>query len=210
MPRKDAAAWCYVSCSGVEQFATNADQVRHVLKKAGTNFFWKPTSRVVADAGLSVLLIHNKESAKRADIILLRKLCPYLTTQTCTFCVKGFSSSVGKTWRTTFGDIMSVLNPQVILCQKCHLNMTPIFSWYGAKKIKWIENHKSRLQTYVLQREGAPHTSVDTWRNTWIISSLAGGLVVVVGRIGHCGHRTSFPIDLHVWGTWKTWCMNAK
>jgi hypothetical protein len=55
-----------------------------------------------------------------------------------------------------------------------------------------LERHRTRQQMY-FKRDGAPHISVDTWRSTQMSSSLTDGLVVVVLRIGHCGHRTSLP-----------------
>jgi hypothetical protein len=58
-------------------------------------------------------------------------------------------------------------------------------------EIKYNLNDTARLQMY-FQGDGEPHISVNTWRSTWISSSLAGGWVVVVRRIGHRGHRTSF------------------
>jgi hypothetical protein len=48
-------------------------------------------------------------------------------------------------------------------------------------------------------------------RGTWMSNSLIDGLVVVIRRIRHHGHRTSLTPDLHVWGyIKKTWCVNES
>jgi hypothetical protein len=41
-------------------------------------------------------------------------------------------------------------------------------------------------------------------------SSLTNGLVVVICRIGQHGHRTSLPLDFHVWGYMKNMVSECK
>jgi hypothetical protein len=50
---------------------------------------------------------------------------------------------------------------------------------------------------WVLSVTGHPHISVDTWWSTWMSRFLTDGLVVVIGRIGRHGHRTSLPLHFY-------------
>jgi hypothetical protein len=41
-------------------------------------------------------------------------------------------------------------------------------------------------------------------------SSLADGFIAVVRRIGHRDHRTSVPLDIHIWGYMKNMVHERK
>jgi hypothetical protein len=73
-------------------------------------------------------------------------------------------------------------------------NATRTQVWFSAATELGQKLHMiPATQKMYFQRDGAPHTSVDTWRSTWMSSSMIDGLVVVVSRIDHFGHRTSLP-----------------
>jgi hypothetical protein len=99
------------------------------------------------------------------------------------------------------GDFMSILQdliPEVIPSQKCHMNMNPIINGYRAMDIS------RSFETYV-EHQGHSYILNNTQHNYRCTSSMTGyptfqstydevpddGLVMVVCKIGHCGHWTS-------------------
>jgi hypothetical protein len=75
-----------------------------------------------------------------------------------------------------------------------HMNMSLILSAtsHGYKFNIILTTHNAITDVLQAWRgTPPPRFSFDTWCSIWMRKSLADGLVVVVARNGHCGHRTS-------------------
>jgi hypothetical protein len=86
--------------------------------------------------------------------------------------------------------LLQVLIPAVIPGQKCLTNMSPILSGYGAMHTNsgWFERHKHDYR-FTSSVTGAPLFIPCVME--YLNEKLPDGLVVVIRRTGHCGHRTS-------------------